>query len=705
MTSSSPAQNGNWGNLRALWERGWFKGLLLVIAVVFAYQPAWHGGFIWDDDMHVTKPGLRSLDGLARIWVQLGATQQYYPLVHSVFWVEHRLWGDATLGYHLVNILLHAFSALLLARILRQLKVPGAWLAAALYALHPVQVESVAWISELKNTLSGVFYLSAALAYLGFDRSRSGGKYALALGFFVLGLMSKSAMATLPAALLVVLWWQRGKLSWRRDVMPLIPFFGVGMGMGLFTAWVERKFIGAEGPEFDFTVLDRLLIAGRALWFYLGKLVWPVDLVFIYPRWNVSHLDGWQYLFPAAAMLGLGALVWRRWRGLLAGLLCFAGTLFPALGFFNVYPFRYSFVADHFQYLAGIGPLTLAAAGMTAALGLWGKRKPYLKPVLVGTLLLALGILTRRQCGMYADPETLWRTTITRNPDCAMAYISLGNLVLAKGNKDEAVSDFQTALKIEPDDRMAHIGLGNALMQEGRLDEALVHYRRATEIRPEREGAGYGLLEGVYYDLGILFSRKGQLDEAVVNFQKALKLNPKCALAYSGLGHIFLQKQQWDVAITNFQKALEFNPDLVDAHLNLGQALFQKGQLDQTMVHFHKALEIQPDNVDARMYLAWILATTPDAPLRNGHQAVELAQEANRLSDGQNPRVLTALAAAYAEAGRFSEAVAAARQARRLAVDQSNTDLAGALQIQIGLYSAGAPFRDDSQTNVPPHLK
>jgi hypothetical protein len=265
--SATPLHQGTSGIAKFLptsRNRGWFLGLLLVAAVIFAYQPAWHAGFIWDDNAHVTKPALRSLNGLARIWMQLGATQQYYPLVHSVFWVEHRLWGDATVGYHLINILLHAVSALLLVKLLRQLKIPGAWLAAAIFALHPVQVESVAWISELKNTLSGAFYLGSALAYLGFDRNRSGGNYALALGLFVLGLLSKTVIATLPAALLVVFWWQRGKLCWKQDVRPLLPFFIAGIGAGLFTAWVEGKYIiGAESSEFNFSIIERFLIAGR----------------------------------------------------------------------------------------------------------------------------------------------------------------------------------------------------------------------------------------------------------------------------------------------------------------------------------------------------------------------------------------------------------------------------------------------------------
>ena len=366
MTSSTQAVDGSWGWRDELWKRGWLKGWLLLIAVIFVYQPVWHGKPIWDDDAHLTPPALRSSRGLARIWIEPGATQQYYPLVHSIFWVEHKLWDDATLGYHLINILLHAFSALLFWKILRQLQVPGAYLAAAMFALHPICVESVAWISEIKNTLSGAFYLGAALVYLRFDRTRNGKFYFFALGLFLLGLMSKTVIATLPAALLVVFWWQRGKLSWKQDVLPLIPFFMLGIGAGLFTAWVERKYVGASGSGYDFTFIERLLIAGRAIWFYLGKLIWPVDLTFIYPRWHVSQTVWWQCVFPITALL-VSAGLWllsRRNRAPLAAWLFFVGTLFPAMGFFNVFPFCYSFVADHFQYLACIGLITLAAAGI-----------------------------------------------------------------------------------------------------------------------------------------------------------------------------------------------------------------------------------------------------------------------------------------------------------------------------------------------------
>jgi tetratricopeptide (TPR) repeat protein len=731
MASTSQAREKNWGWLRALWERGWLKGLLLVAVIILVYQPVWHAGFIWDDDAHVTKPALRSLNGLARIWMQLGATQQYYPLVHSVFWVEHRLWGDATVGYHLINILLHAFSALLLVKMLRQLKIPGAWLAAAIFALHPVQVESVAWISEFKNTLSGAFYLGSALAYLGFDRNRNGGNYALALGLFVLGLMSKTVIATLPAALLVVFWWQRGKLSWKQDVLPLIPFFVAGIGAGLFTAWVERKYIGAEGAEFNFSIVERFLIAGRVTWFYLGKLFWPVNLVFVYPRWNVSQTVWWQYLYPGAALLLLGALCWqrRRWRGPLAGLLFFGGTLFPALGFFNVYPFRFSLVADHFQYLAGIGPIVLVAGGIATALGRWCRGKPFLKPGLCGVLLLTLGALTWRQCGMYANIETLWQTTLARNPNSSLAHNNLGNIFLEKGQVDGAMTHFQKALEIQPRYAPAHNNLGNALLRQGRMDEAMEHFQKAIDIQP-------GFAQA-HNNLGIVLFHKGQVDEAMTHFQKALAIQPDNAEICNNFGNALLGKGEVDGAIRCFQKAVAIAPDFAGAQENLGMILSQKGQVDEAIVHYQKAvalqpvnaefqynlgyalflkgeergaiahyqrsLELQPQNAIACKNLAWILATSPEASVRNGRKAVELAEQAVRLSGGTNSVFIGTLAAAYAEVGRFSEAVEMAQRARQLAAAQNNAALVDVLQMQMGLYQAGSPFRDVSQTVAGHH--
>ena len=413
----------------------WLFASVLLIAVTLSYAPAWNGRPIWDDDAHMTKVELRSLGGLAQIWINPGATQQYYPLVHSVFWLEHKIWGDTIWPYHLVNIFLHALSAFLLWRILLRLKIPGAWLAAGIFALHPVQVESVAWISELKNTLSGALVLSAALLYLRFDESRKRSEYVGALALFALALMSKSVIATLPAALLVIFWWKRGKLAWKSDVVPLLPFFALGIASGAFTAWMERTHIGAQGNQFALSFLDRCLIAGRAFWFYLAKLVWPTELTFIYPRWQISQLVWWQYLFPVSALILL-AVLWKlrkRWRGPLAAFLLFAGILFPALGFLNVYPFIFSYVADHFQYLASIAIITLASTGITLLLDRFAiPRQPIIRYAIPIALLLTLGSLTWRQARTYRDAETLYLTTLQRNPDCWLAHNNLSAILLAR---------------------------------------------------------------------------------------------------------------------------------------------------------------------------------------------------------------------------------------------------------------------------------
>src|SRR3984893_2410441 len=322
-------------------DRIWLFSLVLIVATVLVYLPAWSGKPIWDDKAHITQPQLRSWDGLVAIWTQVGATQQYYPLVHSTFWIEQKLWRDAVRGYHLLNILLHALGAVVLLQILLRLKIPGAWLAAGLFVLHPVQVESVAWISELKNTLSGAFFFCSLLVYLKFDERRTTLSYVGSVVLFILGLLCKTAIATLPVTIAVILWWKRGQVDFRHDLLPLIPFFVVGVLAGSFTALFERIFIGAAGSEFQLSILQRCLIAGRDFWFYLFKLVWPANLTFIYPRWSVSGAVWWQYLFPIGVLLIL-AYAWHlrsRSRGLLAATLIFLGLLLPALGFIDVFPF------------------------------------------------------------------------------------------------------------------------------------------------------------------------------------------------------------------------------------------------------------------------------------------------------------------------------------------------------------------------------
>ncbi|HEY4284968.1 MAG TPA: tetratricopeptide repeat protein [Chthoniobacterales bacterium] len=462
----------------------WIFAVILVALTVIVYFPAWNGKPIWDDDAHITRADLRSISGLTALWLKPGIVRQYYPVAHTVFWIEHQIWGDTWFFYHFTNIILHVFSALLLWRILLRLKIPAAWLAAALFAVHPIQVESVAWISELKNTLSGVFFFSSVLFYLRFDESKRRQFYWPALVLFVFGLMSKSVIAMMPPALLAVFWWKRGAITWKRDVLPLLPFFVIGAASGLFTAWVERNFIGAQGEVFHLGLIERLLVAGRVFWFYPFKLVWPGKLIFIYPRWEINSATWWQYLFPIGAFLVV-LVAWitrHRTRAPFAGLMFFMIMLFPASGFLNVYPFKFSFVADHFQYLAGVGLLVLIAAGLNQL----GKRYwPNGYRAFLAVPILLLAVLTWQQAEAYSDPLRLYGVVLRDNPACWMAHNNLGADLLQQGQTGQAIEHFEKTLEIQPENAEAHTNLGNAFSMQGRFAEAVLEYEKTLELMPD----------------------------------------------------------------------------------------------------------------------------------------------------------------------------------------------------------------------------
>lgn len=590
--------------------------VLMLCATLVAYLPALRGGLLWDDNMHVTRADLRSLHGLWRIWFDLGATQQYYPLLHSAFWLEHHIWGDAVLGYHLTNVALHVASACLVMMIVRQLSLSGAWLAGFLFALHPVRVEAVAWISEQKSALSGLFCLAAALTYLRFDRTRRKSQYFLALGLFVLALASKTVTATLPAALLVIFWWQRGRLAWRRDVLPLVPWFAVGVPAGLFTAWVERtpRFIGAQGTEYALTLTQRLLLAGRVPWFYARKLLWPSDLMFIYPHWTIDPSEWRQYIFPlglAALAVALGWLA-RKNRGPLAGFLIFTGTLLPVLGFLNVYPFRYSYVADHFQYLAMLGIIVPAAYGLTVLAERISPRK-IAAIALPALLLTTLGAATWRQSGMYRDYETLFRQTLASNPGSSFLHNNLGVILMSSGREQEEAAEFEVAVRLTPDNPDYHVNLGLALAQmPGRLGDAMAEYQTALRTDPN--------LYAAHLNLGLaLMSIPGRRQDAIAEYQKAiassqaaLRNDPNFWQAHLNLGIAYAQMpDRLADAVTEYQSALRMKPDSALAHFQLGNTFHKMGRLPEAIAEYQASLRIDPGAPEVHYELAYALAQIP----------------------------------------------------------------------------------------------
>lgn len=663
--------------------------LALVAATLAVYQPAWHGELLWDDAQHVTPPELRTLDGLRRIWFEPAATQQYYPLLHSAFWLQHRLWGDNTLGYHIVNIVLHAVAAFLVGLILRRLAVPGAWLAAAIFALHPVHVESVAWITELKNTLSGALGLAAVLVYLEFDRSRRKRSYVVAAGLFVLALLSKTVTAMLPVMLIAALWWQRGRVTWRRDVRPLAPFLIAGAVAGLTTAWIERTDIGARGPWFDFTWIERVLIAGRALWFYVGKLVWPANLAFTYPRWQVSQATWWHYLYPLAAAGALGAawMLRARTRTPLAVAFAYTAALFPVLGFFNVFPFRFSFVADHFQYLASIPVIAVAAAVVVRLLSRAEIPRPA-AGVAAAALLLVLSALSFLESREYKDPRTLHEATLRTNPRSWLAHLYLG-IYEAPENLEKAVEHFKAALEIEPDLGEGHFNLGLAYQRMGRLEDAVASYERAarTEIRrgetqrnlctvlralgrlPEALAACRRAVEvepgsvQAQLGLGVTLHNMGRLEEALEPLARAAHLGPGEAEVFKELGNVLQGLDRLEDAEASYREALRINPRFPEALAGLGFLSFRQGRVDQAIRLYREALRLRPNYADALYYLGNAL----QAEMRF-EEAVEQYLRALEVNPA-DAAVHNNLGRALEEVGRSGEAVAHYKEALRLRPD------------------------------------
>src|SRR5438045_4943642 len=665
--------------------------LLLATVTILAYRPAWHGGFLWDDDAYVANNELLTApDGLRRIWFSFESPSQYFPLVYTTFRIERALWGLNPVGYHVVNILLHVANALLVWRLLTRLQVPGAWLAGAIFALHPVQVESVAWITERKNVLMGFFFLLTLLTWVEFldqQTTRRWRLYLLALVLYALALLSKTTACTLPAALLLILWLRKKSVT-KGTLLQVVPFVVLGIAMGLLTIWWERYHQGTRGPLFALGLIERILVASRAVWFYLGKLFWPSNLTFIYPRWTVSPTDPLQYAW-LAALGGLCALISfaRRYvgRSLEVAALFFVATLSPVLGFIMLYTFRYTFVADHYQYLASIGPIAFTSAGVATLAAAFKESRHFIFGAAI-CIVAVLALLTWRQSTMYADIEGLWRTTIARNHDCWMAHNNLGIVLAQKNEIDEAIAHYRTTLQMQPNFWDADYNLGTALLGKGQVDEAIFYCDKAVRMQPNDPDAQVALAN-------VLFQNR-RIDYATLHYQKAVAIRPDYFLARYGLGHALLERGKFDAALEHSRAALLIQTNNADCHTILAIALDEEGQSVEAVKHYEKALQISPQSVSALNNLAWLLATGSNASLRNGARAIQLARQADQLSGGTNALVLSSLAGAYAEAGQFGKAIESARTAMQLSRSQGDDSLVSELQQQIALYELGLPYRE-----------
>lgn len=637
---------------------------LLGAALAVAYLGSLRGGFLWDDDLHITaNPTIIGPLGLKEIWTS--ARANYFPLTLTSFWLQHAAWGLEPLGYRLVTLACHLGAAFLLWRVLARLGLPGAWLGAALWALHPVQAESVAWICELKNTQSAVFFLAAILCHLRWREAPPGGErlrwHAAALGCALLAILSKPSTVMLPVVLGLLGWWKSRRWDWR-DGLPLAPFFALSAAAAAWTIWEQRHNSGALGPEWNQTFPERLVIAGRAIAFYLGKLAWPEPLTFIYPRWRIAA-DGPGAFLP---LIGVAALLGALWLGrrrpavaaAFLGAGCFVALLFPVLGFFNVYFFRYSFVGDHFQYLASMAPLALAGAGLAVATGRLGAMP---RTAGAAVLLAGLTFLTAREAREYRDNETLWRATLADNPGAIMAWLNLGDTYVRQGRLEEAVATFSHVTRIKPDDFDAYNDLGGALLQLGRNAEALVALERAAAFAPRRAA--------ILNNLGTAQRRMGRNAEARESFRRALAADPAHAEAHNSLGVELAEAGDAAGAIRHFEDSLRHNPRSVAALNNLGHALRGAGRHAEAAVRHREALRLRPDFPDALAGLGLALTLADQAA-----EGLPLVRRAAGLAP-DDPAARRLAGRALAAAGQAAEAVTHFARVAELEPDSADARL------------------------------
>ena len=647
---------------------------LLMLLTVMAYLPALRAGFIWDDDDHFTKnPAMLSTAGLKQIWSSL-AVSRYYPLTLTSFWVQRRLWGLHPLPYHAVNIALQALNAVLLWTLLRRLQVRGAWVAAAAWAVHPVNVETVAWVTELKNTQSGLFFLLALLVFLRFEDGRHPRDYALALACAVAAMLSKPSTVVLPGVMLLCAWWRRGQ-STLKDLLRVTPLVAFGIGMSLLTIVEQRHHIegqiedqieGQGAAAWTLTAAQRLVLAGRAVWFYAGKLLWPKDICFVYPRWELRVHSAMAWL-PLTGLVLVAGTLWqyRRAGGTRAaifGLGCFILLLLPVLGFCDVYFFQFSFVADHFQYLASIALIALVVSTGTAISQRASRLGRDLGKLVAPAVLLALGVCTWGQAHVYFSSETLWRDTLAQNPNAWLAHNNLGVILGEAGKFEDAISHYEQALRINPNYAKAHYNLGVALVRLGRVPEAVRHWEQALRIEPHyakahnylgntlAQAGKFGDAIGHYeqalrikpdyaeahYNLGVTLVRLGRVPEAVWHWEQALQIKPDYAEAHNDLGAESAHAGRIQEAIEHYEQALQIKPDFANAHNNLGNALVHAGKLEDAIGHYEQALRLKPDFAEAHYNLGVALEQVGRVPEAMGHyeQAVQLKPDSAKAQDG-----------------------------------------------------------------------
>ncbi len=591
------------GNRKPSWAR-LFRGkdalylLALCLAVIVPYVPAMQAGFVWDDRIFLEAGAVRDVSGIWQIWFSPSVIENeshFWPLVYTTFWLEHKLWGFEPLGFHLVNIALHLANTLLVWRLMVRLAVPGAWLIAAVFAVHPLHVESVAWVMERKDLLSTLFYLAAFWTYINFTKTRRSGSYLASLVLFGAGMLCKSIVVTLPAVLLLWHWWSSGRVTCG-DLLRLMPFFLVALGI----AAADMAFSRIREPiSFDYSLVERALIASQALWFYVGKLFWPLDLAIIYRHWKVDAADpaAWLYLAGAAAV---PVMLWiyrgRLGRGPLACVVFFAVTLSPILGFIDFGYMQYSFVAERYQYLGGLGIIVLVVAMATRSAGKWKGAGRWATLGLVGLLLVLMGTLTWRQANIYRDVITFNSHILALNPAARFAHVNLAKGLFDLGRLDEALAAAQIAVDKGAVPAEAHTALGATLAVMKRFEEAEHHLRRAVELKPGFMTPLHNLIE--------MYRRQGRYEDGLEAALIVIGQNPNSFVGQSSSGLMLLQLNRFEEAETYLRRAVELDPRNATNLQNLAEALRKQQRYEEAVEWYGKVIEADPDLVQAYAAMA-----------------------------------------------------------------------------------------------------
>jgi protein O-mannosyl-transferase len=687
---------------------------VLLAATFLAYWPVVHGGFVFDDEVIVIgNKCVTASDGLYRIWFT-AENFDYLPITYSGFWLEYRLWEQKPLGYHLVSLGLHAVIVILLWLLLGRLGIAGAWWGALIFAVHPVAVSSVAWISEQKNLCGLLFALTSLLLYLKFETSGHRSWYALSVAAFVAALLGKASVVMMPFLLLLYRWRRAGKLR-LADLAWTAPFFLASLVLGLVTIWfqVHRAIAGETVPIGNY--LERVYAAGYIVWFYIGKDLVPTHLSMIYPQWDYAQLQLW----PTAALIAFLAVLWRLRRSGRWGQACWMGfgafvlILTPVLGFVPMSFMRFALVADHFQYPAL--PALAAIAG-ALAVGVIESCRSRISANLSRSIaaacclgIVVLAALTWRQAGAYKDSVTLWSDSVANNLNSSMAHYNLGVSLAKNGQDDEASDHYRKALEIDPDNVDAHLNLGVDLANRGQVGEAIDHYRKALEIKPDSAG--------LHNNLGNALIRRGKFDEAISHCRRAVEIKPDYADAHDNLGSALAGYGQVDDAIAHYRKALELKPGSAGAHFNLGNALIRRGQVDEAISHYRRALEIKPSYFEARDNLEHALANRGqvDEDIDHYRKALEIKPDSAEahvnlgvaLERGQideaithfrkaleiNPDYVAAhvdLGAALARRGQVDEAIAHYQKALQIKPDHVTA------HVNLGVVLAGQKRFDEA---------